>query len=463
MNWPIWLFILAVVGTVLLLRRTKKVLFVTVLALVVYLAVHFHVWFWVSWVFWVLICLSVVFFMFMKRRLVYSTGSAALVVALMAAASAVVGGVNFWSDDDGGSSGSPDVTTADTQSASTSVETTSTESATTTTTTTVDTLPPVQLDSEMKDVLTIMFSNVSCPDVVEKAGGEVIHLPDGTTTYQMRDESLVPVGEGGRLWSDAYAMPVVNQEDPKVSLDETILAICQGPNYGGGWGNLFANLTVGDTKLVDLNQSWLPPYAGNADQINDLALKSVGTIDGRSGYFVKPSYQTVAENLAELLIRYTLAGYASEQSVANYHLAAGGLVIDNFPEVELNSTQEALPAVVLVLYQKTGECLSKIGFNLGDKRPEIFSCRPPSTPSCTNCGTTPTTEVGRKGTPATTTPPPPTTQPSGPTTTLQCVYGTHRDPATGQCVSDNPPNEDPAPDPSVPDGNNTGPITDPGA
>mgnify|MGYP001324218870 CR=1 FL=1 len=435
MNWPIWLFILAVVGTVLLLLRTKKVLLVTVLALVVYLAVHFHVWFWVSWVFWLLICLSVVFLVIMKRRLVYSTGAAALVVALLAAASAVVGGVNFWSDD---SAGSPATTTTGTDS---SVPVTETATPTPDDSI-VDTSPPVQLDAETRDALKIEFSNVSCPDVVESAGGEVIHLSNGTVTYQMKDESLVPVGEGGRLRSDMMALPMVNQEDPKVSLDEVILATCQGTLYGATLAHLFTILPFGDQMLIDLEDNpWLLPYAGNTDQINDLALKAVYTIDGKSGYYVKPDYQTVAENLAELLIRATLSGFAPEQSTANYHLLNGGMVVDMFSEVGHNPTQENLLALVLTIDQKTGECLSKIGFNVFDKRPEIFSCYPSTTtttPCSTNCGTTPTTEVGRKGTPATTTPPPPTTQPSGPTTTLQCVYGTHRDPATGGCVTTPP-------------------------
>jgi hypothetical protein len=273
-----------------------------------------------------------------------------------------------------------------------------------------------------------------------------------------------------KLWSDAVSTKF-ESSDPNEMLKALMAEHCGNPTLLDMTIKGLKEVKIGNFSVWEHNP-WMADFLERAS--GGMRKTFLTKKEGKDGIFVTAEYQLFAEMVNTILLDYKVKGVMELQSVRNWHLP--GPTAGELPRVVENENQEGLPALVLV-YTIKDNCkgVSVIGYNAGDKRFEIFgSAKCNETPPCTNCGTTPpvttmpvittaTTEVGRKGEPATTTPPPPTTQPSGPTTTLQCVYGTHRDPATGQCVSDNPPNEDPAPDPSVPSGGNNGPITDPGA
>jgi hypothetical protein len=356
--------------------------------------------------------------------------------------------------------------------------------------------PPDTNTNDLIELLTVTTTTVDCKTLVKEDAKQM--LDDGTTVIDFEVGALLPVADGSRKWSDALSTPV-RATTPADALKEIQAAICQDPLFGATVAHMFAHYEVEDVKVVDLND-WLLPFKVDASQINDLAAGFIPLLDVTvptneqltAAISQNLVYQELAEKLGTLLDRFSVVGIMSEQSVLNYHLVSGGLVTGKLPEIGLNPNQENLPALVLELNAKPGTCLARIGFNVGDKRPEIFSCPTPTSPPGGGSTTAP---------PGTTSPP--TTSPSTTTTTIggkdagekppqdpvvTCPSGQFADRDTGQCVPysattttvyDNSggdsgpgapgtgvttPTTDPAPDPTVP--TNTGPgdgsIPDPG-
>lgn len=346
--------------------------------------------------------------------------------------------------------------------------------------------------SELIALLTVDTTTVNCAELVGESATKT--LGDGRKVIDFDIGALKPVGEGNRKWSDSLSTPVLATV-PADALKEIQTTICLDPLMGASVAHLFAHQTVGGVKIVDLND-WLIPFAVEADQINDLATGFIPLLDVSSPTNEQIStaidqnlvYQNLAEKLGTLLSRFSVVGIQAEWSVYNYHLAGGGLVVGKLPEVELNSAQEGLPALVLEVNMKPGVCLARIGFNTGDKRPEVFGCPKSTAPTTTS----PPGEGGTTLPP----PPPPTTTPGGKDASLRppqdqvivCPTGQFVDRYTGECVpyssttttvynnsggDSGPgapgsgvttPTTDPAPDPTVP--TNTGPgdgyLPDPG-
>jgi len=365
---------------------------------------------------------------------------------------------------------------------------------------TPDTTNPPPDYSELIALLTVDTTTVNCAELVGEGVAET--LEDGRKIIPFDIGALKPVGESGRKWSDALSTPLHSDQSPD-ALKEIQTAICLDPLLGSTVAHLFAHMVVGGVKIVDIND-WLKPFEVDANQINDLAGQFIPLLDTPSPNNEQITtaisqnlvYQGVAEKLGTLLSRFSVVGIQAEISVQNYHLAAAGLVVGNLPEVELNSTQEELPALVLEVNVKPGICLARIGFNTGDKRPEIFGCpeitNPPTTSSPPTGGSTTLPPPG-----STTLPPPPsTTVPGGKDATqsppqdpvVTCPSGQYADRDSGQCVSNSTttttiynnsggdsgpgapgsgvttPTTDPAPDPTVPTDttNGDGYLPDPG-
>ncbi|MCA9324574.1 DMT family transporter [Candidatus Saccharibacteria bacterium] len=255
--------------------------------------------------------------------------------------------------------------------------------------------------------LTVSFvdSDNTCSILVRKHGGRVATTDDGEDIVKFDIGALHRVGTGKdlRRWSDALSTPLSGETNAD-KLEAVKVAICQDPLYGATVANMFATLRVGDVKVRSLNP-WLKGIEAPA-KINDSALKAMPLAgvnvptDAQVAKAVRrnQAWQDTAARLNTLLDRFQVTKVRSLTSVRNWHLVAGGLVAGSLPEVGLNPQQESLPALVLEITQK-GACapLAVIGFNAGDKRPEVFP-----TPSC---GSTPT-----PGTPTTT---PPGNPPSG--------------------------------------------------
>lgn len=189
-----------------------------------------------------------------------------------------------------------------------------------------------------------------------------------------------------RLWSNAVSTPFKATTSPGM-VEEINSTVCQDPLAGMMVANYFANLKLGNYEIASLNP-WLAEFKGDgATLINVKAASYIGllnvdypTVEQVSAAVNKNiDYRVVAEKLNTLLSKFTIGGIGADPSVLNYKVLGGGLVAgDILPAVGLNDKQESLPAIQLVLTQKgQDECLSKIGFNTGDKRLEEFNCELP--------------------------------------------------------------------------------------
>lgn len=186
-------------------------------------------------------------------------------------------------------------------------------------------------------------------------------------------------GTPPRKWSTALSTPM----RPRLSAVQQ--AVCHDPLYGVTVANMFANLHVDGVSVASLNH-WLRPYR-NAAKINDRAAGFIPLLDVAhpSGRQIRHAvvrdhdYQRLANRLNTLLSRFQVRGTHALRSVKNWHLVAGGLKVDGLPEVGLSKRQDRRKALILVVTAKN-RCapLKRIGFNLGDKRPEVFptlSCK----------------------------------------------------------------------------------------
>lgn len=364
-----------------------------------------------------------------------------------------------------------------------------------------------RVSDALKDALTITSVTLSCPESVLGHGGST--MASGTRTVVIfKDHIGALKGTPPRKWSDALSTPYIKTE-PQEMLGETQATACMDPLYGVTLANFFANMSVGDVKLVDLNP-WLTPFAGDAGQINDKAAEFIPLLDvtknitdEQAGKAITQNiaWQRVAEKIGTLLTRFEVDGIRAEQSVLNYHLSGGGASVGGLPEVGLNPNQENLPALMLKLTEK-GACvpIKVIGFNTGDKRPEEFTppvCakpvpqpeqpapkpkpkptpttvpKPKPTPTTTPATvpkTTPTTTPAPtttapprtgKETPPNTVAPPPTT--TAPPTTAPPNNGGQGDSGDGATNTTSPPTtQAPAPAPPVTSSPTTNPPPPPG-
>jgi hypothetical protein len=342
--------------------------------------------------------------------------------------------------------------------------------------------PAAAQDTSTPDAATIKALTVDT--VPEKA----LCTTDSNGLVAYNVGTVKPVGENGRKWSDSVELPFTTTTST-ARLNEIYTTDCVNPDYGIMNANFFANMVLGDVKVVDLNP-WLKPFAGDDKVINAKAAEYIPLLnvknpsDQQVATAVKKNkeYQELAAKVNTLLSKFNLIGVHSEKSIKNYHLLAGGLTAGTLPAIGLNDKQESLPAEQLVLTNKgQGTCFAKIGYNTGDRRAEQFSCstyKPPpgSTPTpgtststpkpgCkSDCGSTPpgcTHDCSSTPPPGckhdcTTTPPPGCTHDCSSTPPPKCKppkpYGTYPD-----CFG----SKSPAPQPSgveKPTDNPVGPV-----
>lgn len=225
-------------------------------------------------------------------------------------------------------------------------------------------------------------------------------------TCESDGSGLVPFDIGSlkglppRIWTDAISVPVSNENDAGVALNDVRWAICHDPVLGVTWAHALADVKVGNTTIGDLND-WLKPYQVDASEISEQAAGFIPLLDVsaadktpkkvEAAVSKNGEYQALAQKVNTLINRFWSVGIHSPKSEWNYHLAGGGAVVGKLPEVELNDKQENLKSVVLVLTNKGDSCPAvAIGANVYDKRPEGFptGCddkgNPASTYQCRN-------------------------------------------------------------------------------
>ncbi|MEK7472070.1 MAG: hypothetical protein AAB624_02375, partial [Patescibacteria group bacterium] len=352
---------------------------------------------------------------------------------------------------------------ASTTSTSTS---TTTSVATPNSSPTTATVPPDPLLPSADELAE--FEDLTSVDVTD------LRMQDRCNNAEFLDNSIRDVEKGDpnfRPSTDAPSTPFLEMTDEGKEA-ELLTENCGNPTL---FDMSEQGLCALDSEIwgnICDNNPWLKECLGLADE------------HGLKAAFVNDDFTLVNGNsklcaaLTNKLIRDAdLVGVVVEPSIENRHLP--GPVAGGLPRTKLNPEQEGLP-VLRFEFNSKERCVWAFGYNLKDKRWELLSCGPPAEPICTeNCGgggTTTTSTVPCTGdknhivngvcVPKTTDTTTPTPSIVATTTTLApvaCDAETeHRDTNTGQCVVNDPPAADPAVDPSVPDGNNNGPVPAPG-
>jgi hypothetical protein len=263
---------------------------------------------------------------------------------------------------------------------------------------------PTTVDADLLKALTIGAGAHPCTQYA--AGNQI---KDGVAVPDLGFR--VSVADGGRLWADALSTPLAGGTDAEL-FRSVAYKVCSDPVVGYSYGNMLYGIRLGnsDKTIGGLNSSWLVP--DKTDQITPWAAKALpymgtsGLTDVQVQEAIKQwrSYQDYAAKIVELLSKFNNKGVHSPQSQANWHFASSGMQ-SGIPNVELNSVQESLPALVLAVTNKGSTCeLARVGANKQDARPETFepqgcapappSAGPPATTSppgkgggCTaNCG-----------------------------------------------------------------------------
>lgn len=228
-----------------------------------------------------------------------------------------------------------------------------------------------------------------------------------------------------RKWSDSVSTPLHG------GLQGVKGAVCHDPLYGATVANMLAGLRVDGVSVVSLNP-WLKPYQATS-QINDhaeafvplLDVKSPSSAQVKAAVRENHDYQQLANRVNTLLSRFQVQGTDTLRSVKNWHLKAAGLKVDGLPEIGLDSRVDAKPALILEATLKNACApVVRVGFNLGDKRPEVFvtpSCKKPGKPTAPSHPTTP----GHPNPPGHPTPP------SHPTPTPKCPPTPGNEPTGG--------------------------------
>jgi len=288
--------------------------------------------------------------------------------------------------------------------------------ATTPTTTPEAPIAPEEAD-QVREFLTVttISDDAQCVPLIKTAGRTTVPV-EGGEIYAWEIGALEPVPP--RLWSDAVSLPFAATEVEQVRR-EVLVTNCFDPLVAGQALHMFANATVGGFKLVDLNP-WLAPWVGDPELvINARAAEFAPLMDETSpsdeqvaqAAAKQLEWQGVAARLNTLLLRIQAVGIEARQSIVNYHLVGGGLVVGNLPAVGFNYEKEGLPSLVLVVTRKDNCPLMVLGYNLGDRRLVLYEPCPkvPVQPGTTAPPTVTTLPLGS------TTPPPVTTLPPGST------------------------------------------------
>ena len=206
---------------------------------------------------------------------------------------------------------------------------------------------------------------------------------------ELLDSSLTPkdrqrVEAAG--FSDALAMPFVGQTDEErfSELEEEIL---RNPIYGITVAKAVKALRIKDRTLGEINP-WL-------DDLSDKKEEGlVYWLEYRPGFdktiFVTSEYRSYAAALCVILERMICVGVQKKQTAVNWALNYTAMNNDRMGSI--TDYQYALPSLVFVYRYKNGDEVFSIGFNLKDKRPEIYGETEPVTEPETEPVTEPSTE-----------------------------------------------------------------------
>jgi hypothetical protein len=252
--------------------------------------------------------------------------------------------------------------------------------------------------------LTVDHSAVDCVGLVTKYGGQVATLSDGSKTPKFSVGAEQPVGQNGRLWSDAVNVPLNPQ-----TVEAEQASICADPAQAAMVQNGIGSKKVGDKSVADLN-GWMTAQ-GSPEAISQWAQDCMSQDVETHIQCAKTMALT-----ATLVGRFQSEGVKNATTTWNYHLASGGLVVGQVPPFELNPTQYAGFFLVISVTEKTGGCFLRLGFNVGTSSPNGGDQRLAGLPCQTPTPTAPPAAPTTPGKPPTSSVPPTheTTPPTSP-------------------------------------------------
>lgn len=233
-----------------------------------------------------------------------------------------------------------------------------------------------QQKAQLTQLLTVNTVTVKCATVTD------LHV----VKYDVGALKSVPP----RLWSDSLSTPLTG------GVKGLQTSICTDPLLGVSYANMFSALKVDGVSVLALNP-WLKPYVATS-QINDKAagfmplMDVTSPSDAQLNAAVKANhaYQGLANRLNTLLSRFVVSGTHTLTSAKNWHLSGAGLTVGSLPEVSLDTRQDSRPALVFEATLKNWCApVVRIGANVGDKRPEVFSVPVCTTPTHPGTPSTP--------------------------------------------------------------------------
>lgn len=245
-------------------------------------------------------------------------------------------------------------------------------------------------------------------------------------------------------FSDALTFPFEATE-PAEMLGELKEEVLLNPVYGITVARALSQLTVGDKTMVEINP-WLECLTDPKPE-PDKEEGLVRWLEYRPGegktMFLTTEYRTLASCVCTLLERLVPVGVEAHPNTANWSL--NYTAANNDRMGVLSGYTYSLDALMLVYRLKNGGELFRIGFNIHDKRPELYGEEIVETEAPTEPETEPPTEAPTE--PPTEAPTEPPTEPETEPPTEPPTYP-EKDPelASYEYVE---PNDDPGPGPDT--------------
>lgn len=203
-----------------------------------------------------------------------------------------------------------------------------------------------------------------------------LNLPNNSREfidYSMPNRSEERVEKSG--FSDAVSMPFKDKSE-KALYEELKDEILRNPVLGDMVARGLSSLKADGKTVVEWNP-WIKDFIGKTDQAMklDLIQKPRGmeiwlTCTGDGTILVTEKYFRYAAGLDAILDRLVKVGIDNPKSVENYCLPL--VVLASNTRTEKADYQEDKEAFILKYVRKDGKVEFIIGFNLKDKRIEIF-------------------------------------------------------------------------------------------
>lgn len=209
--------------------------------------------------------------------------------------------------------------------------------------------------------------------------------------------------KGPFRYSDSVSSKLASKDDkPDDVFKLQRTAICQEVGTGFAANEMLSSDRLAiDGKTIASVNPWQGEMAEKFKKDGATAFLNFNWFTQK--YEVTDEYRTYAALINAVLLRFQKVYVAADPSVANWHVPGVGRFAVSakalvFPLASLNKKyQEDKPALWLKAVDKSDRCWFVVGFNLGDKRPEIGKCdntppskpptkpptSPPSTPGCT--------------------------------------------------------------------------------